>query len=545
MNWGGTPWGGGPWGGGPLVDGALPAPFEVHLEQLDREDVYRLEAYPRIASGTKVLVEYTDVEWIGKPMIPATLRRAVEFQGSVPSLFGSSAGGSPQFGAIEIVANTFETSEGLDLAFLSALDWHGAVVRMRMGAPDFSYEQFQPVFGGRAIDMIRNARGFEIVIGDPSIALNVPMQTETYLGTGGVEGDARVKGQYRPWGEGVVTGSQPVLIDRVNGIWQYNLEESASFDALMEDGRAGGWIRDADVPDIFASAAPAGGHYHVEDPAGGRSFMKTGGNATQLGAMTCHFTGVRTTAADIVEHVSRQFAGQVNSDFDLPSFAQLNIDYPYPIGIFTGQSNPTVSQVVRQIMGGSEPVGVPLGFHTWDRLGRMRVGVHKQRPAVRTIYADQIASVRREQTVGAFWSWGLGYAPNWTVIAPDAVSPAASAAEFDFATLDFRRIEPAVDLVVKGNKDLPNSIVLNTLLANEADADTVAAQALALSSASRDLHELEVYDHQYLIGGGDTVEVDAGVPDAGHDLQAGDYLALGHGESSQTKRTQLLLWGPL
>ena len=123
--------------------------------------------------------------------------------------------------------------------------WEGQPLTVKAGLPGMPYAQFATLFTG-IIQTKPTATRTEMTLRlrDPQEILQKPIQTETYAGTGGLEGTAENKGQTKPLAYGDLTGVPAVQLDPTNLVYQW----SAS--AVLQVIR----VRDRGVPLTEVSA---------------------------------------------------------------------------------------------------------------------------------------------------------------------------------------------------------------------------------------------------------------------------------------------------
>lgn len=149
------------------------------------------------------------------------------------------------------------------------------------------------------------------------------------------------------------------------------------------------------------------------------------------------------------------------------------------------------------------------------------------------------------RTQAAFWQWKLAHQRCWQTLSDDVTGSVVgiTAAERDFVTQEFRHDALFENTTVRDAHGSPNQASIETLMDDGTAAQAEADRAGALTSEDRDDYVLNVIGHQWLIREGDTVTVADDVTEFGHDIEPGDYLVLGLGESTTAGRTPLQMWG--
>lgn len=145
-----------------------------------------------------------------------------------------------------------------DLTHLTGEDWVGRQADVYVGPRGGVQVQFARV--GRLLSRgIGWGRGtISIPVDDYSFLFDRQVQTNSYAGTGGLEGGDDIKGRPKPLLFGIERQIEPVPVDPANHVYQVH---DGSFDALplAEDGKSA-LSFDADVADI-TTATPSPGEY--------------------------------------------------------------------------------------------------------------------------------------------------------------------------------------------------------------------------------------------------------------------------------------------
>lgn len=205
------------------------------------------------------------------------------------------------------------------------------------------YDDLTVVFSGLAQDWKPDETGITIPVRDASVWMERQLQTNTYLGTGGIEGTPEMKGRPKPKLRGGKSGKpvlniSPVLIDPVNYIYQFN-DGPADINgtgAVYENGK-NVHVYDSDSPDLWGpwtTSDPNGtggkfrtdvskGLFQLGSPPVGQvtldAFSLTGGSATP-------------NAANIALALVQNDLNMPEGSIDTASFAALAAAYPYDAG---------------------------------------------------------------------------------------------------------------------------------------------------------------------------------------------------------------------
>lgn len=179
--------------------------------------VYVAELKPvLLASGAEQTLRYcshpsasrTDgVDWL--PMLATPLRRSTQ-------LFDGEFKDQPiDYGALEVAF-----SKGHSGAPLTSYGWDGRSVKIWRGTAGQTTAQMTLVFGGTAESVSGNRRRYTVKLRGPN--LDKPLLGSTYLGTGGAEGPAELRGTLKPMLVGTAMNIAPVYVNRALGIFQYH-----------------------------------------------------------------------------------------------------------------------------------------------------------------------------------------------------------------------------------------------------------------------------------------------------------------------------------
>lgn len=250
---------------------------------------------------------------------------------------------------------------------------NGKPIECRVGRIDkdtgvvAAYAQFETV-ANLVGDRTRLSRAQMIVESrDLQSRLDVPVQPSTYVGNGELEGGAEIKGLRRPYGDGVVFNATPTNVWPARGLFQYSTGATASLDAVRDGGIELTLVGDYATAALLLAAEAAGdidpGSYASSVAEG---YFCIGGVAVKQ--ITCDFTGLRTTTADIIEQVALNAGGLTAAEIDAWTFEKLNDDQPAQVGCYLdSQSNETCNDLFARLMEG---IG---GYHAISTLGRLQV----------------------------------------------------------------------------------------------------------------------------------------------------------------------------
>lgn len=106
--------------------------------------------------------------------------------------------------------------------FWKGYRWQGRRVRVLMGVKDAAYSTFISIVDGYITTLTWNRDDIVINFASSLQALNKPLQTSFYDGSGGYNGTADLKGKPRPAALGIIRQVPGVLIDPANLIYELN-----------------------------------------------------------------------------------------------------------------------------------------------------------------------------------------------------------------------------------------------------------------------------------------------------------------------------------
>lgn len=133
--------------------------------------------------------------------------------------------------------------------------WDSAPITIKRGARGTNFSTWETVGRFRSAGLLNDIDTKQIRLRDLGWQLGGPLHAELYAGTGALEGDATIKGSFKPWGFGYCFNAEPVLLSASSQIFQFSLSSSAAVTAVRHGGAA--LTFDADYPTYAALAAAA------------------------------------------------------------------------------------------------------------------------------------------------------------------------------------------------------------------------------------------------------------------------------------------------
>lgn len=355
-----------------------------------------------------------------------------------------------------------------------ALD--GRPARVLLGRPTDARSSFGEVFSGVLKSAtVRNA-SLRLALSDGLARLQLPINRNTYAGTGGNEGGTDLKGKPKPKCWGHAFNVPAVLVDSVNLVYQVH-------DGVISDVPA---VYDRGIALVKVGGAPAAGQYQVTAATG---TFKLG--ATPAGTVTADVlgdasgTGYINKTGDIVNRILVDQALLLASEIDASAIAQLNVDAPAEVGIWTGAELVTIADVVGQMLAG---VGAFGGF---TRLAKFTVGVitTPSGTSAASYTEEEIRELEREPLPQGIEpiAWRARVAWQRNYIVQNDLAAGVTAARRAFAA-EAERVAIREDATIRSRRTLAREYgPTGNLYALEADANTEAVRLMSLWGVERGL----------------------------------------------------------
>lgn len=358
----------------------------------------------------------------------------------------------------------------------------GRAARLNVGRPTAARADFGLVVSAIVDRIWTDLNTVRVVFSDGLARLNRSVNTTTYAGTGALEGDADLRGKYKPKTYGKVFNVSPPLVDSTKLIYQVHDGAANDVPAVYDRGialtKGADYASQADLE----TTAPAAGQYRVWKAGG---FFRLG--ATPAGTCTADVEGDATGSyitkgGAIVKRILEAQAEFVAGDIDATSFTTLDTAAPAAVGIWIGTEGRKIDEVVDELLVG---IGAFGGF---SRLGKFTVGVVAVPSAgssVDTFTESDILSIERLPLPAAVdpitWRCLVGYQRNYTVQADLAAGVTAARRTFAAEPM---RVEKDEDSTILSRHRLARELMVDGLYRDQADA-------LAESSRLQDLWGVE------------------------------------------------------
>lgn len=329
---------------------------------------------------------------------------------------GFGGGGRTGGAVLELNVKTLLKAEPAALS----LRWPGALIEIAAYVND----AFVPlIFRGQVTRLEINDGKMRLEAEVDERKFQAPVLTQTYAGTGGIEGGADLRGRLKPWALGWPKNVEPVLIDAVNSVFQVSAYGSIqAVSALYE--------RAASFGSSFGNYATYAALVAANIPPGRWATCNAQGlirlGAPPVGVITADVQGDngwlatwRRLPGDIIARLLDS-ASLWSSDTVQSSIDTLNVSVPRNISLYLTQQV-TAIDLVREIAGQCNAIA---GISWTGQLYVSRVGlgspvVTAEVPALRRPVA--LRTVERD-TQGPFWRMEFQAERCWRVHRPDEIA---------------------------------------------------------------------------------------------------------------------------
>lgn len=373
-----------------------------------------------------------------------------------------------------------------DRTHLADEDWVGRQADVYVGPRGGTQVQFGRVgrLLSRQIQWDRDTLSLQV--DDYGFLFDRPVQTNSYAGTGGLEGADEIKGRPKPLLFGVERQLEPVQVDGPNHVYQIH---DGAMEAVVSafDGRSA-LTFDADVADI-TTATPAAGQYATSLATG---YIKLGEAPEKV--LTVAAKGHNSSAYGYVEDIAGlskllavTFAGLSDpGELDGVAFASLET-HTAAMGHWTGLESESIRSVLRRFCQSA-------GAWLWLRPNKVLTGGRITDPDADT--ADFDLDAQKDDLRMEPWSVQpyeiplgrvrVGYRRYSRVLSNTEVLGAVSEADRKDAGEEYR-FAKAEDAAVFVQTPDADEIEILTNLDTEADAQALADEQLALRKTPRRL----------------------------------------------------------
>lgn len=329
----------------------------------------------------------------------------------------------------------FVTDTALSNTAWSSLVWDGALGRVWVGDAGTPFASYTKIFEGALGAHSREGMFITVPLFGGEVALQaVPLLSASYAGTGGAEGNASLKGRFKPIAYGACSNIAPVLVDPAYWIYQYHDGATQDVSAVYEMALSLG-APVATQPTTFAAlqALSLQPGQWAKAPAIG--MFRLGGQPT--GKVTADVQGAKlagtyvSTLATILPAIL-QAGGVAPALIDQASFNAFTQAWSIYL---TEQA--LVSDIV------SEAMAQVQGYAFANSSGVWKAGTWFSTKTATTVREDRSAlplvipsTLAFGQAAPPFWRIRVGYDRCWSVHSGGEVSSALSDVQDDVEALD-------------------------------------------------------------------------------------------------------------
>lgn len=386
----------------------------------------------------------------------------------------------------------------------------GRAITVKIGDRNVSYDQWFPLARVTAKTWRITTSSIEVPLVDYSYKLEVPMQPNTYGGTGAADGTADIAGKRKS----LVLGYCPniPLLQVVPGLLIYQAHDGSlqSVDAVYDKASALTYSG-TDVASYAALAALAvsASQYSTCKALG---LIKLG--SIPAGTVTADVHGENGSGyiektADIVQWAVLHRTTLVAGDLFASSFTALNASQPAPIGYFIGpDDNITVAAFVANVMSG---VGGWGGHRLDGSFEVRRFEAPSGTPVQSFTRADMVGQdIQREPLPDAYdpprSRWRVPYARNWTVQTTD-IAAGVSAARRGFLAEQDRLAQTVSATILLDHPFAQDRDPVTGYFQNQSDAAAEAARLPALFKTTRAIYRFPAPRRALRLDLGDVIQV--------------------------------------
>lgn len=382
--------------------------------------------------------------------------------------------------ALEISSLAFINADGALDSLVNSYDIGGREVTVYFGLQSYAFDQFVPVWSGRALDWTRDFSHLQITARDSGYLLDVPLQSTVYQGTGGAEGGATMANKPKPVCFGKCRNITPQAVDTSNLIYQFHSRAVQAVDAVYDKGVALTVTTDYANYALLAAAAPGAGNYATCLAQGMVKLGSTPAGSVTMDVRGDAVGGYISSTGGIAKRLLTDFVGIGAGQIVTQDFANFDAMVPGVIGWYQDanpvQAHDAMSTIVGHCSGWWG--GLPDGRFTVGRLDT---------PSESTLALDlQAYDIEDAEIIAApdgtmppRFRQRVGYQRNWTVQAPSDLAAGVTAANV------LARSQPYLVSANSNTNTLADFLlaqdpqILESLFDAQADAD---AEALRLEN---------------------------------------------------------------
>lgn len=408
----------------------------------------------------------------------------LHFERSIVAAAGFGGQASVGFGTLE-VSNTDGFYD--DIVNDGATD--GRRILIKIGSDDLRYDQFGVIFDGTSAGIESTESTMRVLLRDLNYLLDRPIQNTVYGGTGGLDGNADIKGNPKPLCFGRCLNITPVLVNPTGLVYQVHNGPIQAISAVYDRGAlltaGSGYTTDLTAGTITLTTAPAG--TITADVQGAKS------------------SGVYlSSTASIIDYILKTHTIVTPDRIDAASISKCASDSSAEVGIYITEKV-TAAEVIGALMNG---IG---GWWGFNRNGKVQIAVFKAptgTPRIEIIEDDILDIERVTLPSGIYpppWRYRVGYQRNWTVQGTDLAGSVSSTRRAFLA--EGYRVGQAQDEVITLKHPMSREPdIIPAYYANQSDADAEAERLLNLyGRAARGMYRVRVKTYPFQLDVGDVV----------------------------------------
>lgn len=382
----------------------------------------------------------------------------------------------------------------------------GRDITVKVGVEGADYSTFFTIFKGPATDWSVEESLVRIDIQDNSYKLNVPVQPNTYAGSGGIDGGDDLKGKKKPLSFGYVQNIAPPLVKASSLLYQVHDGAVQAISAVYNRGVAVTQGSDYATSTLLLAASVPSGYYATCLAEG---FFRV--NFVLDGTITADVEGDAdpafvSSAADIVRRIIDRATDFADADIYQPNIDLVNAIQTAQLGYYVGpDQETTIADVFSDIMAS---VGGWAGFR---RDGKFEVNIYVGAAETPAAYYDRIdeRDVKRGKPPSALSppsaKFRVGWSKNWSVQTDLAGSVSESrkaflAEEYRYATAESASIRA-------DHPFTKDPAPIRGYFRNESDALAEAQRLLDLYGQTSAIYTVDLGTEPFTLNLGDTVNI--------------------------------------
>lgn len=298
---------------------------------------------------------------------------------------------------------------GTDLDYLFDYSIDGMDIELYRGVSNALFSTYSLVGAYTGKDVIADWDSKKIRLRDIGWRLNCDLHNEFYDGSGGVDGDSNVEGQWKPYLIGQCRNFPPKLINAADQIFQMHIRQVSSITACRHGGVDLTFhLNYANYSDLAAAVIPTGkyGTCTAEGLVRPSVDLEFSIRVDAIGEGDS-FLGypVPSKRAEIVRRIAtRDGVTQLDdsNDLDSTSFGAVLTDHPAPLGYYWSERITKIA-AIQEVMSGI------LGYWYMKQNGKLAIG-----------YTPYLASATSAETI-VFKSYGMSKIDMIDFLIPPAI----------------------------------------------------------------------------------------------------------------------------